>query len=336
MSVNIGPRAVMAHSFGTPRDFVLEPHDPGPPGPQHVRIAVRAAGISFVDVLVAAGRYQLRPPLPFIPGSEFSGVVEAVGPEVDPGLLGRRVCAAGFGMAFCEAAVVPVGLVSPIPDDMSFADAATFRVSYATAYYALAQRGFLQPGETLLVLGAGGAVGYAAIQIGKALGATVIASASTPEKRTLAQAGGADHVIDARAADWRAELRAAQGKRGIDVVIDPVGGGATELAFRSLAWGGRLLVIGFAGGEIAKLPVNLALLKGAALIGVDIRQMGQIEPERASANLQALFTLYRDGHLRPAIAKTYRLDDFADAMEAAYSGLLAGRVVLLMGEDAVA
>lgn len=334
MSVNSAPRAVVARTFGPPGGFMLEPHDPGPPGPRQVRIAVRAAGISFVDVLVSAGKYQLRPPLPYVPGSEFSGVVDAVGPEVDPGRIGQRVCAAGFGMAFSEAAVVPAELVSPVPDEMSFAEAATFRVSYATAYYALVQRGLLRAGETLLVLGAGGAVGYAAVQIGKALGAVVIASASTAEKRALALAGGADLTIDARAPDWRAELRVAQGNRSIDVVLDPVGGAATELAFRSLGWGGRLLVVGFAGGEISRLPVNLALLKGAALVGIDIRQMGENEPELAAANLQRLFELFRDGQIRPHIAKSYRLEDFAIAMEDVFGGSLVGRAVLLMGKEA--
>ena len=324
------PRAVMVHAFGPAGGFALETHDPGPPGAGHVRITVHAAGVSFADVLVAAGKYQLKPPLPFVPGSEFSGVIEAVGVDVDPARVGERVCVSGFGMAFGTAAVAPAQRAVPIPDEMSFAEAAVFRVSYATAYYALVQRGQLRPGETLLVLGAGGAVGYAAVQIGKRLGAAVVASASTPEKRALAAAGGADMAIDSTAADWRALVRAAQGGRGVDVVFDPVGGAATEPAFRSLAWAGRLLVIGFAAGEIAKLPVNLALLKGASLVGVDIRQMDEFEPALAAANLQALFALYREGGLRPPIGHIYPLEDFATAMEDVRSGQRAGRVVLRM------
>jgi len=181
-------------------------------------------------------------------------------------------------------------------------------------------------------LGAAGAVGTAAVQLGKILGGTVIASASTPEKRAIAVACGADAVVASGAADWREQVKSANGGRGIDVVLDPVGGDATERAFRSLAWNGRHLVIGFAQGTIPKLPTNLALLKGAALLGVDIRQMGQFEPELAEANLDALFQLHADGYLRPPIAQTYRLEDFAAAMTAAQSGRAAGRVVLKMGE----
>jgi NADPH2:quinone reductase len=213
---------------------------------------------------------------------------------------------------------------------MSYTEAAVFRVSYATAYHALVQRGRLQAGETVLVLGAGGAVGYAAIEIAKALGATVIGSASSEAKRALATRAGADQVVDARSATWRDDVKGANGGRAIDVVIDPIGGAVTELAFRSLAWNGRLLVIGFAGGEIAKLPVNLALLKGASLIGVDVRQFGEYEPEAAAANIAALFGLFAAGHLRPPIAKTYPLAEFAAAMVEARSGETAGRIVLTM------
>ena len=326
------PRAVLARAFGPPESFSLEAHDPGPPGPGAVRISVRAAGVGFVDVLVALGQYQLKPPLPFVPGSEFAGVIEAVGPGVDPSRIGERVCATAFGAAFAEAATVPAKLARTMPAGMSFAEGAVFLVSYATAYHALVQRGRLARGETLLVLGAAGAVGTAAVQLGKILGATVIASASTPEKRALAQSCGADAVIDSGAADWREQVKSTNGGRGVDVVLDPIGGEATERAFRSLAWNGRHLVIGFAQGTIPKLPTNLALLKGAALVGVDIRQMGQFEPELAAANLDALFRLYGDGYLRPPIGQTYRLEEFAVAMAAARLDNTAGRIVLTMGE----
>jgi NADPH2:quinone reductase len=294
-----------------------------------LRVAIKAAGVSFVDVLVAAGRYQLQPKLPFVPGSEFSGVVEAVGEGVDNARIGERVCATVFGKAFGEAACVPAVACRAIPDAMSFEQAAVFQVSYATAYHALVQRARLQPGETLLVLGAAGAVGYAAVQIGKVLGARVIGSASTGEKRDIVLAAGADEVMDARAEDWRAALKATNSGRPVDVVLDPVGGAATELAFRSLAWGGRHLVIGFPGG-IAKLPTNLALLKGAALIGVDIRQMGEKQPELAAANMESLFALYEQGKVRPGIAGLYPLRDFVRAMELVESGTTAGRIVLTM------
>jgi len=323
-------RAVVVHQFGHPSTFALETRELAPPGPDQIAIRIHAAGISFVDVLVAAGEYQLKPPLPFIPGSEFAGVVTAVGDGVDPARIGERVLGSAFGAAIAEDAIIPAKLALPIPAGMGFAQAAVFCVSYATVYHALVQRGSLKPGETVLVLGAGGAVGYAAIEVAKTLGATVIGSASTEAKRALAMQAGADAAVDARSITWRDDVKAANGGKPVDVVIDTVGGAATELAFRSLAWTGRLLVIGFAGGSIAKLPVNLALLKGASLVGVDLRQFGEYEPDLAAANVAALFDLYAAGQLHPPIAKTYSLDQFVAAMVEARAGETAGRVVLTM------
>ncbi|MDO7842066.1 NADPH:quinone oxidoreductase family protein [Sphingomonas immobilis] len=323
-------RAVIIHAFGDPSTFMLEDRAVEAPGPGKIAIRIHAAGISFVDVLVAAGEYQLKPPLPFIPGSEFAGVITAVGEGVDPARIGERVLGSAFGAAIAEDTVIPAKLAAPIPDGMRFEEAAVFRVSYATAYHALVQRGTLKAGETVLVLGAGGAVGYAAIEVAKALGAVVIGSASTDAKRALAMQAGADATVDSRSESWRDDVKAANHGKPVDVVIDPVGGSATEPAFRSLAWNGRLLVIGFAGGSIAKLPVNLALLKGASLIGVDVRQFGEYEPELAAANVTALFALYEAGHLHPPVAKTYPLDDFVAAMVEARSGETAGRIVLTM------
>jgi NADPH2:quinone reductase len=207
------------------------------------------------------------------------------------------------------------------------AEAAVFPVSYSTARYALVHRAQLQPGETLLVLGAGGATGYAAVQLGKHLGARVIASASSEAKRALALAGGADAVIDARAEDWREQVKAANHGKGIDVVFDPVGGATSEPAFRSLGWNGRHLVVGFTAG-IAALKTNLPLLKGASLIGVDLRQFGLNQPELAAQNMAEVFALA--GVLRPAVAKTIPLEQFAAAMAAAATGSEAGRIVLTM------
>jgi len=323
-------RSVVVDAFGEPETFTLKENDPGLPGPGKVRMRIHAAGVSYVDVLVAQGLYQLKPSLPFIPGSEFSGVIEAVGDGVDPARVGQRVMASGMGAAFGEAAVIPAKLALPIPDSMDFPTAAIFRVSYATVYHALVQRATLKAGETVLVLGAGGAVGYAAIEVAKALGARVIASASSQDKRDLALRGGADAAVDSGSQTWRDDVKAANGGKPVDVVVDPVGGDATEPAFRSLAWNGRHLVIGFAGGYIPKLPANLALLKGAALIGVDIRQFGEYEPEKASENLAALLDIHGQGKLHPPIARTYPLEQFAAAMADAKGGKLAGRVVLTM------
>jgi NADPH2:quinone reductase len=323
-------RAVIAEALGPPESFKLEERPNLAPGPGHIAISIRAAGVSFVDTLIAAGRYQVRPPLPFTPGSEFSGVVAAVGAGVEGLAVGDRVCASALGGALADLAIVPATAALRLPDDLPFNEAAVFRVSYATAYYALVQRGRLAAGETVLVLGAGGAVGLAAVQIARALGAYVIGSASTQAKRDLARLGGADHVIDAPAADWRRQLSALS-PDGVDIVVDPVGGVASEPAFRALAWGGRHLIIGFAAGEIARLPLNLALLKGATLVGVDIRQFGERQPAIAAINIARLFDLYAQGRVRPEVALTYPLERFAEAMNAAASGRLAGRVVVEIG-----
>ncbi|MBB5706714.1 NADPH:quinone oxidoreductase family protein [Sphingopyxis panaciterrulae] len=323
------PRAVLTDRLGPPSLYRLVEHDPGPPSPTQLRIAIRAAGISFVDVLTAAGGYQVKPPLPYIPGSECAGVVDAVGAEATGFAVGDRVVASGWGGLFAEAANLPARTVRPMPAALSFEEAAVFPVSYATAWHALVDRARLQARESLLVLGAGGATGYAAVQIGKHLGARVLASASSEAKRALAIAGGADAAIDARGEDWRAAVKAANGDRGVDVVFDPVGGEATEAAFRSLAWNGRHLVVGFPAG-IAALRSNLPLLKGGALIGVDIRQFGLFEPEKSNANRDRIFALAAAGTLRPAVAKSYPLPEFRAAMEEAAAGKSAGRIVLTM------
>ena len=322
-------RAVVGHELGPPGNYHIEPRDPGSPGPDEVRIAIHAAGVSYVDVLTAGGGYQVRPPVPFVPGSECAGVVEAVGIGVSGLSPGDAVVASSWGGLFADAAVLPARIVKPAPAGLSLAEAAVFPVSYYTARLALVERARLQPGETLLVLGAGGATGYSAIQLGKHLGARVIASASSPTKRALAMTGGADVAIDARAGDWREQVRAANGGKGVDVVFDPVGGPVTEPAFRALGWNGRHLVVGFTAG-IAQFRTNLPLLKGASLVGVDLRQFGIHQPEAAAANSAAVFALAEAGVLRPAIGKTYPLEGFADAMAEAASGATAGRIVLTM------
>lgn len=323
------PRAAIAEELGPPDNYTLVERDPGAPSPTQVRIAIKAAGISYVDVLTAAGGYQVKPPVPFIPGSECAGIVEALGADVTDLSIGDRVVASSWGGLFADAVNLPARAVRRMPAALSFEEAAVFPVSYATAWHALVDRAKLQAGETLLVLGAGGATGYAAVQIGKHLGARVIASASEEAKRELAIAGGADIAIDARGEDWRGAVKAANGDKGVDVVFDPIGGDATEPAFRSLAWNGRHLVIGFPAG-IAALRTNLPLLKGASLIGVDIRQFGIFEPEKSEANRDTIFALAAEGKLRPAIARTYPLPEFRAAMEEAAAGKSAGRIVLMM------
>lgn len=325
------PRAVVGHAFGPPDSYVLEEHDPGPPKAGEVRVAIKAAGISYVDVLMAVGKYQYMPPLPFIPGSEFAGVVEALGEGVETHSVGDLVFGSALGNIFAEAGNFPATSLKPIPPSLTLQEAAVFLPSYQTAYYALADRGRLQPGETLLVLGAAGATGYAAVQMGKKLGARVIASASTAEKRALALAGGADAAVETGAADWRDQVTAANDGKPIDVVFDPVGGDATDLAFRTLGYDGRHLVIGFTGGMTA-LKTNLPLLKSASLVGVQMRGLVLEKPELSAAYAQKVLELALEGGLKPAIGRAYPIADYAAAMDAAFAGKGIGRIVLTMGE----
>ena len=320
-------RAVVARAFGEPERFAIERLARPAPQPGEVRVAIRAAAVNFVDGLVASGRYQVRPALPFTPGGEFAGVVEALGDGVTDVELGTAVCGSGLNGAFAEAVVMPANALSPLPDGMDFIEGSTFRVGNATAMNALVQGAAVQAGETVLVLGAGGGVGYAAIGIARALGARVIASASSEAKRSLAMAAGAQVAISADAPDWRDQVKAAA-PRGIDVVVDPVGGDATEAAFRSLAWGGRHLVIGFANGAIPALPTNLALVKGLRLIGVNIREFNLRQPAESAANMRRLNALWRDGALMPMPASVLPLTRFAEAMRLAGQRDRVGRIVL--------
>lgn len=322
-------RVVIADQLGPPETYDLREVPAQHLREGQVRVAIRAAGISFVDVLTAGGNYQVKPPVPFIPGSEAAGVVLEVADSVSTLVPGDRVVCTGWGGLFATEAVLPQRMVRALPEGIGFAEAAVFPVSYATAWHALVDRAAIRPGETLLVLGAGGATGYAAVQVGKHLGARVIASASSADKRALALAGGADVAVEAGADDWRDQVKAANGGKPVDVVFDPVGGDATDPAFRCLGWGGRHLVVGFPGG-MATLRTNLALIKGASLIGVDIRQFGEYEPDRAEANRAETFRLAALGVLRPAVAHSYPLEQFRTAMAEAARGETAGRIVLTM------
>ena len=321
-------RAVVARTLGPPETMALEDLPSRPLAPGELRVAVHFAGVSFVDVLTATGGYQVKPPTPFTPGSELSGIVSEVGPDAKGFKVGDRVSAASFGSAFGEEAIVTAASAALVPPGLALAEAALIRTNYLTACYALKARAQVQPGEIVLVLGAAGGVGVACIQVAVAYGAKVIASASSEAKRQLALSCGASHAIDSGAPDWRDQVKALTGGRGADVVADPVGGDQTERAFRSLAWNGRHLVIGFAAGEIPRLPTNLALLKGASLMGVDLRQVAPNEPQLMQAMSVEVARLAAAGIARPPIAKIYPLDEFADAMREVASGAPAGRIVL--------
>ena len=321
-------KAITVNTFGPPETFSYAEVPAPEIGADDLLVEVRAAGISFVDLLVAQGRYQVQPPLPYVPGTEFAGVVRAVGKDVEGFEAGDRVVAGAMGGAYADQCGVPASMAVKMPDAMTFEHGSVFRVSYATAYYALVQRGQVEAAETVLVMGAGGAIGTACIQVAKALGARVIASASSNAKRDLARSCGADETIDSRAADWRDQVKALTGGRGANVVVDPVGGDETERAFRSLGWKGRHLVIGYAAGSIPKLPVNLALLKGSALVGVDVRQFGIFEPDLYRENLIALFRMYEAGDAVPPVFASHPMSEFKAAMQSVIDGSAVGRVVL--------
>jgi NADPH:quinone reductase len=323
------PRAVIGREFGPPESYLLEEYDPGPPKAGEVRIAVKVAGISYVDVLTAMGKYQFKPPLPFIPGSEYAGVVEAVGEGVREFAPGDRVLGSAMGGIFLEANNFVASNVNHVPEGMALEAAAIFTVNYMTAYHALVQRGRAKSGETMLVLGAAGGTGFAAIQLGKYLGLRVIASASSSEKQTAALAGGADAVVTSGAPDWRDQVKSANSGKAIDIVFDPVGGEATELAFRTLGFDGRHLVVGFPAG-IASFKSNLPLLKSGSLVGVHMRHFSMERPQEAAANRAAVMGLVKQGVVNPIIARRYRVQDYAAAMNEAFSGKAAGRIVLVM------
>lgn len=302
------------------------------PGPGTVVVRVAACGVGYVDALVSLGRYQVKPALPHVPGQEVGGRVEALGDGVTGLSIGDRVMATAAG-GFSELAIAPVATVVRIPDRMSFAQAAGFRVNYITALHALRDRAALQRGETLMIIGAAGGVGSAALQVGKLMGARVIAAASTAGKRAFAERLGADRSIDSAVEGFRDRIRASCGKKGPDVVFDPVCGPLFEPAFRSLTWRGRHLVVGFAHGQIPSLAANLPLLKGAALLGVDVRQFLIHEAGLAAAHLSELLARVHDGSLTPPVGREFAFDDFAPALEYALSGQGLGKTVLRVCDE---
>lgn len=292
-----------------------------------VTVNVAACGVGYVDVLVALGGYQVKPPLPHVPGSEVAGTVAEIGSGVEGLAVGQRVLAAVRG-GFAVQAVAPATAVFPIPETLDLGAAAALQVNYLTALHGLRDRADLQPGERLVVTGAAGGVGTAAVQVGKAMGAEVVAVASTAEKRSFASDCGADHVLDSEVDGWRERLRDVLGGQGPDVIFDPLCGPLFEPAFRSLAWGGRHLVVGFVGGPIPALRANLPLMKGAGLLGVDVRQFKLFEAEKAAAHMRELIAWTADGRLSPALGKRFAFADFAAAMEHAHKGRGCGKTIL--------
>lgn len=321
-------QAVLCKAFGPAETLVVEEISSPDIKKNEVLLDVHAAGINFPDTLIIQGKYQFKPPFPFSPGGEAAGVVSAVGEKVSHLKVGDRVMAlTGWGSC-AEQVAVPAYNILPMPEAMDFSTAAAFSMTYGTAMHALKQRGSLQAGETLLVLGASGGVGLAAIEIGKAMGARVIAAASSAEKLEVARQAGADELINYLTDDVRECLKTLTKGQGVDVIIDPVGGDLFETVFRSIAWNGRMLVIGFASGTIPSLPANLPLLKGAAVIGVFWGSFAQRQPQDNVENFQQLFAWYAQGKLKPLVSQTFALEDTAQAINTLAARKAVGKLVI--------
>ncbi|MCW2269127.1 NADPH:quinone oxidoreductase [Pseudomonas sp. MYb187] len=321
-------KAVLCKTLGPAQNLVLEEVASPVPKKNEILLDVHAAGVNFPDTLIIEGKYQFQPPLPFSPGGEAAGVVSAVGEKVSDLKVGDRVMAlTGWG-SFAEQVAVPAYNVLPIPPQMNFTQAAAFGMTYGTSMHALQQRGQLQAGETLLVLGASGGVGLAAVEIGKAMGARVIAAASSAEKLAVAKAAGADELINYSEHSLKDEIKRLTGGNGADVIYDPVGGDLFDQAVRGIAWSGRLLVVGFASGRIPELPVNLALLKGAAVIGVFWGAFAQRQPADNAANFKQLFAWFAEGKLKPLVSQTFPLAEAGAAIDTLGQRRAVGKLVV--------
>jgi NADPH:quinone reductase len=322
-------KAVVCRELGPPERLRLESVASRPLGTGEVRVAIRAAGLNFPDVLMVSGEYQLKPELPFTPGMEASGDIVEIGSDVSGVAAGDRVMVKMRHGAFTDEAVVMPSQLTPLPRTFDYAEGATFLAAHGTAYHALVDRGQLKSGETLLVHGAGGGVGLAAVEVGKLLGATVIAAASSEEKLAAAQARGADHAVLYAREPFRDAVKRITDGRGVDVVFDPVGGEMFENSVRCIAFGARLLVIGFTGG-IGLARTNLILIKGASVLGVRAGEAARRDPALGEARMAALSAWAEQGKVRPNVSHRLPLQDVAQAMRLLIDRKAIGRVALLM------
>ncbi len=321
-------RAIVCEKLGTPGDLVLrELPDPPEPGAGEIKVALTARGVQFVDVLMVAGEYQTKPPLPFIPGGEAAGEVIAAGPDVTAFKVGDKVMTRHSPGSFAELATIPASAALPVPKNMELIQAAGFRSAYATSYHALVQRARLQPGEVLLVHGAAGGIGLAAVQIGKVLGATVIATAGSDEKLAVVAANGADHVIN-YTDGFRDRVKELTGGRGADVIYDPIGADVFDESMRCLNWGARILILGFVGGRAALAKTNILLIKGASAVGVRMGGFNEFEPETAAANLRVLVEWAEAGKIAPHVSHTFPLDRVAEALQTIIDRKVIGKCVI--------
>ncbi|RMG30548.1 MAG: NADPH:quinone oxidoreductase family protein [Bacteroidetes bacterium] len=322
-------KAILCKRYGPPSSLVLEEVPSPEPGPKEVRVKIHACSVNFPDTLMIQGLYQFKPPMPFSPGSDIAGVVSAVGEGVKHLKVGDKV----FGLiphgGFAEEAVAPARLVFPKPPMMPDEVAAAFMMTYATSYHALKDRAHLKAGESLLVLGAAGGVGLAAVELGKLMGARVIAAASTDEKLALCKDYGADALINYHTQDLKEQTKALTQGRGADVVYDPVGGDYSEAALRATAWGGRFLVVGFPAG-IPKIPLNLPLLKGCSIVGVFWGRFTSENPQLNLQNTQELINMYAQGKLKPHIHRFYALEEAPQALQDMMDRKVKGKVIIKM------
>lgn len=320
-------RAALSKEYG-PIDLLQVSEIPDPvPGPGQAVVDISAAAVNFPDVLILSGGYQVKAPLPIVPGSEFAGTVRAVGPGVDSLQVGERVAGSVMVGAFAEQVCTQVSSLWPLPDGVDFAEAAAFKVTYQTAYNALRTVARLQPDEWVVVLGAAGGVGLSAIDVAKLLGARVIAAASGPEKLAVCRERGADATIDYSTEDLKNRIKEITGS-GADVVVDPVGGPYAEPALRAMARGGRFVVIGFASGEIPRIPLNLVMLKDVIVCGFEMRTFGARYPEDAERNENELYEHFRAGRIRPLVSARFGLDETVEAMRTVAERRAIGKVVI--------
>ena len=325
-------KAILCKRFGPPETLVVEDVPSPRAGPGQVVVSVAAAGVNFPDTLIIQGKYQFKPELPFSPGGELAGIVKEVGDGVRHVRPGDHVIALCAWGAFAEEALVEASMVVPMPPALDFRVAASFAMAYATSLHALQDRARLAPGETLLVLGAAGGVGLAAVELGKVLGARVLAAASTAAKLEVCREHGADELIDYSGEGWRDRVKDLTGGQGVDVVYDPVGGAVAEPALRLTAWNGRYLVVGFAAGEIPRIPLNLPLLKGASIVGVFWGAFAKRQPRENQSNLARLFSWLAEGKLRPHVSAVHPLECAAQALGELAARRTTGKLVLVTGK----
>ncbi|ETI61185.1 NADPH:quinone oxidoreductase [Sphingobium sp. C100] len=324
-------KALLCERHGPPEDLILTDTLRPVPGPGQLLIAIEASGLNFPDALIIQDKYQMKPALPFSPGGEAAGTVAAVGEGVERLRVGDRVATLTNWGTFADYVVAPAEHTTIVPDSMDLETAGVFTLAYGTSHHALKQRAMLKPGETLLVLGAAGGVGLAAVEIGKAMGAHVIAAASSTDKLEIARRHGADELVNYGEVDLKATVKALTGGKGVDVVFDPVGDRLADPAFRSIGWEGRYLVIGFAGGNIPTIPLNLPLVKGASIVGVFWGDFVARTPDLHRANMDELYHWHSEGKLAPLISARFPLERGGEAIRWMMERKAVGKVVVTVG-----